>query len=197
MADSKRGLLLIICGPAGSGKTTLCDRLLEEFSHVRRVITTTTRAPRTGERNGVDYHFRSVEEFQAKIAAGDFYEWANVHGRYYGSERLAVLEPLKAGTDLLLNIDVQGAASYRDAAAVDPFLAQRLLSVFIQPTGLDQIRERLRGRGTDDAAEIERRLQTAANEMPEAVHFDVVITSDSKEADYAAFRQLYLRYRTP
>jgi guanylate kinase len=195
MVTPRRGLLLVISGPAGSGKTTLCDRLLDEFPSVQRVVTTTTRSPREGEVNGEDYHFRTVPAFEAKIAAGDFYEWARVHGRYYGSERAAVLEPLRKGRDLLLNIDVQGAAAYREAAREDPFLAERLLTVFVQPSGLEQIRERLRGRGSEDASEIERRLRTAAEEMPQAERFDAIIVSGSKEADYAAFRDIYLRRR--
>lgn len=195
MAEIRQGLLLVICGPAGSGKTTLCDVLREEFPEVARVVTTTTRAPREGEQDGVDYHFRTIEAFEAMIEAGDFYEWAKVHGRYYGSERVAVRKPLEVGTDLLLNIDVQGAASYREAAAADPWLGKRMVSVFIQPTGLEQIHERLQGRGTDDDAEIAKRLRTAEEEMPHAEHFDEVIVSGSKEADYAAFRALYLNRR--
>jgi len=195
MSAADQGLLLVISGPAGSGKTTLCDRLLTEFPEVGRVITSTTRAPREGEQAGVDYHFRSIPEFKAMIAEGAFYEWAEVHGRYYGSERAAVLGPLRAGTELLLNIDVQGAANYRAAADEDPYLAARLLTVFVQPTGLDQIRERLRGRGTDDAAEIDRRLRTAEEELRQAEHFDEIIVSGSKDADYAAFRRLFLDFR--
>jgi guanylate kinase len=195
MAEGENGLLLVVCGPAGSGKTTLCDRLQAEFPHIGRVVTSTTRAPREGEREGVDYHFRTVEAFQAMIEAGEFYEWAQVHGRYYGSERAAVRGPLAAGKDLLLNIDVQGAASYRAAAAEDSWLANRLLTVFIRPTDLVQIEERLLGRGTDDENEIAKRLRTAELELPHARHFDEVIVSGTREADYAAFRALYLKGR--
>lgn len=187
------GRLLVISGPAGSGKTTLCDELLREFPRVRRVVTSTTRAPRSGEEDGRDYHFLTVPQFEAKIAAGDFYEWAKVHDRYYGSERRAVLEPLQDGAHLLLNIDVQGAASYRAAAARDSFLSERLLTVFIKPRSLAQIRERLSGRGSDDEAEIRRRLSTAEAEIPQAEHFDLCILSGSRAEDYAAFRTAYLQ----
>ena len=187
------GLLLVIAGPAGSGKTTLCDQLLAEFPAVHRVVTTTSRAPRPGEVNGVDYHFLSPEQFKQRIDSGAFYEWAFVHGRYYGSERQAVLGPLAAGHDLLLNIDVQGAASYRRAAEEDPYLAARLHTVFIEPVSLDQIRERLLGRGSDNSGEIELRLETARQELLHAPHFDEVIVSGTREADYARFRSIYLR----
>lgn len=197
MARSRKGVLLVISGPAGSGKTTLCDRLLEEFPSVRRVVTSTTRAPRRGEQAGVDYHFRTITQFEDMIAAGAFYEWAKVHDRYYGSEREAVLQPLRKGEDLLLNIDVQGAASYREAAREDPFLAERLLTVFVRPQSIEQIRQRLIGRGTDDEAEIERRLRTAEEELPQAERFDAVIMSASKDEDYAAFREIYQRRRAP
>jgi len=188
----KKGRLFVISGPAGSGKTTLCGQLEAEFSKVKRVVTTTSRAPRGSEVEGVDYYFLSVEAFRERIEAGAFYEWAEVHGRYYGSERARVLEGLDAGNDLLLNIDVQGAESYRKAAEADSNLAEHLVTIFVQPKNLAQIRERLVGRGTDDLGEIERRLKTAEMEMKEADKFDHVINSGSKEADYAAIRRLYL-----
>ncbi|MFP4283602.1 MAG: guanylate kinase [Opitutales bacterium] len=192
---SAAGLILVISGPAGAGKTTLCDRLLAEFEDLERVVTTTSRAPRAGERDGVDYHFLSVPEFKAKIAADEFYEWAQVHGRYYGSERRAVRGPLQAGRDLLLNIDVQGAANYRRAAARDPFLAECLHTVFIRVRDLAQMRERLEARGTESPEEIARRIRTAEEELREAPNFDDVIITGEREADYAAMRAIFLRER--
>lgn len=194
-AQGERGSLTVISGPAGSGKTTLCDRLLLEFPDVARVVTTTTREPREGEREGEHYHFLSVPEFEARIAKDAFYEWAKVHGRYYGSERHYILEGLAAGRDLLLNIDVQGAESYRRAAARDPYLARRLITVFIEPCNLEQIRERLLGRGTDSNGEIERRLETARQELAEAPKFHHRIRSGSRESDYTAFRNIFEAHR--
>lgn len=185
------GSLVVISGPAGSGKTTLCERLQAEFASVHRVVTTTSRWPRPGEEDGVDYHFLSAPEFEARIEAGAFYEWARVHGRYYGSERRYVLGGLAAGRDLLLNIDVQGAESYRQAALEDPYLASRLTTVFIDLSDEAEIRARLKGRGADDEEEIARRLETARRELAEASKFDHRIESSTKDADYAAFRAIF------
>jgi len=189
----RRSLLLIVSGPAGSGKTTLCDRLLGEFSsRLRRVVTATSRAPRPGEVDGVDYFFMSDEDFVAKIASGAFYEHAKVHSARYGVLREAVLRNLDASRDLLLNIDVQGAATFRGAALVDPRMSGRVCSAFIMPRSIDQIRERLVGRGSDDTAEIERRLNTARIEMGVWKSYDYCIVSGSREHDYEAIRSVYL-----
>lgn len=191
MAQSS-SIVLIISGPAGSGKTTLCERLCAEFPAVARMVTTTTRQPRPGERDGCDYHFIAEADFQNKLAAGEFMEWAKVHGRYYGSQRIHVLELLRAQRDILLNIDVQGACSFRGIAARDEDLRGRVHSLFILPASMEQLRERLRNRGTDDPAEIERRLRNAEAEIQQAASFDHRIISSTREADYSALRDLYL-----
>lgn len=185
--------LITVSGPAGSGKTTLCQRLLLEFpQEVSRVITTTTRPPREGEQDGIDYYFYTQQAFEAGIAAGAFYEYARVHGRYYGTLKREVRDKLAAGKHLLLNIDVQGAASFREAAQADPLLQGRLVQVFIRITEA-QLRERLSGRGDDDAQEIERRLASARKELSQAHAFDHVIDSADREHDYAWFRRLFLQ----
>ncbi|MEX0322210.1 MAG: guanylate kinase [Puniceicoccaceae bacterium] len=190
-------LLLVIAGPAGSGKTTLCDALLNEFSEqVERLVTTTSRDPRPGEVDGNDYHFLSPDEFRSRIDQGKFIEWAYVHGRYYGSQKAHVLNVLTSGRDILLNIDVQGAEAFRKLEKSDPDLAGRVHTVFIKPESMEQIRERLDYRGSDDEAEIQRRLNTAEEEMKVADQFDHVIISGSREADYAAIRELYLSLKT-
>ncbi len=185
--------VIIISGPAGSGKTTLCDRLLEEFGDsIRRVVTSTSRQPRPGEVDGVDYHFLGKEEFARRIRNGDFIEWALVHGRYYGSERAHILRMLEGGHDILLNIDVQGAETFRLKARSSPELEGKVHTIFIKPRSLEQIRERLLHRGSDDEAEIQRRLRSAEEEIKVADHFDHVILSGSREADYTALRAHYL-----
>jgi guanylate kinase len=194
--DASRNLVLIISGPAGSGKTTLCDQLLEEFpDSVQRLVTTTSRLPRPGETDGVDYHFLSADVFEQRIQDGRFIEWAKVHGRYYGSQREHIEALLGTGSDLLLNIDVQGAHSFREEQASNPALAGRVRCIFIKPRSMEQIRERLRGRGSDDEAEINRRLRSAEEEIRSANLFDHVIISGSREEDYEALRELYLKLK--
>lgn len=189
---SQRPLLLILSGPAGSGKTTLCDRLTAEREGVSRVVTTTTRAPRPGEVNGRDYHFVTEEQFLRQVEEGAFYEHAKVHGRHYGTYRDEVDRRLRAGTDLLLNIDVQGAASFRAAALENPTLAQALVTIFIMPPSLDELQARLKERGTDDPAEIERRLKNAAGEIRDSRLFDYCIPSGSREDDYQRLAAIHL-----
>ncbi|MCR6655179.1 MAG: hypothetical protein NVV63_05030 [Opitutus sp.] len=113
-------VLLVLAGPAGSGKSTLCDRLCLEDPSFSRVVTTTTRPPRPGEINGVHYHFFSPDEFERRVAAGEFLEWAQVHGkdrfRLYGTLASSVFEPLAAGRNLVMSVDVQGVESFRRAA---------------------------------------------------------------------------------
>lgn len=168
--------------------------MIREHAGLKRVVTATTRAPREGEEDGVDYHFLSKEVFQARIAAGEFYEYACVHGcdRYYGTPKAAVAGPLSRGSNLLLVIDVQGAAAFRDAARNDSALAASLLTVFLKPRNLEQLRERLKKRGADSDAEIERRLRTAADELAEAQHFDRIVHTGTPDEDFAALTAIYL-----
>jgi guanylate kinase len=184
-------LLLIIAGPAGSGKTTICERLAHEDG-MERLVTCTTRQPRDGELHGRDYWFYSDEEFDRRVAQGDFLEWAVVHGRRYGTLRQTVEEKLAAHIDLAMNIDVQGVRSLQRAAAEgNAMLRQRLVTIFIMPDSLDQLRERLQARGKDGEAEIERRIETARRELSAWTECDFCIRSQSKGEDYAAARAIW------
>ncbi len=185
-------ILMIVSGPAGSGKTTVCDRLREAYPDVHRVVTATTRKPRPGEQDGVDYHFLSPEVFAEKIAANDFFEYATVHGNSYGTLKEYVHAGLDAGQDLLLNIDVQGARSFQQAAAHDPHLKGRLCSIFIMPSSLEVIRERMQLRGHDSHEVIEKRLQTAQEEMKVYSMYDYVIVSSDRDTDFDRIRSIYL-----
>jgi len=187
---SSSGLLLVVSGPAGSGKTTVCEEMLKHYPSLSRVITSTSREPRPGEVDGQDYYFFPPDEFERMIERGEFYEHALVHGRYYGSLKREIHEKLDGGNDLLLNVDVQGAAAFRRAANESPELQGRVVTVFIQITP-EQIRERLAKRGSEDDAEIERRIRTAQAELEEAPHYDHVIISGTKEED---FERLAVRY---
>lgn len=197
-SPAPKNLVLIISGPAGSGKTTLCDRLMEEFpGRVQRQVTTTSREPRPGEVDGVDYHFLEPDVFENRIRNGEFIEWARVHGRYYGSQRKHIEKLLQGDRDILLNIDVQGAKAFREEGKRNPVLAGRVHGVFIRPESMEQLRERLRSRGADDEEEIERRLQSAREEMEAIGDFDHIITSGSRDADYRALRDYYLSLKQP
>jgi guanylate kinase len=188
-----RALLIVVSGPAGSGKTTLCARLSEAYPQaIRRVITCTTRAPRGGEVDGVDYHFLARARFEQQVAQGVFLEHALVHGNLYGPRAADVAAHLDAGFDALLNVDVQGAATIRAQAAADPRLAAALVTVFIRVSDRAELRRRLTGRGTDPADEIDRRVAAAEEEIRHAGSYHHVIESGDREADFAALRGLYL-----
>ncbi|MDP1580054.1 MAG: guanylate kinase [Candidatus Didemnitutus sp.] len=194
MADAPH-VLLIFAGPAGVGKSTLCDRLVREVPGFERVVTATTRPPRPNEVAGRDYHFLSEAEFDAKLAAGDFLEWAWVHKRYrYGTLKSAVLGRLPH-TGLVMNIDVQGVRSIRAAAETLPALRGRLITMFVAPDSLDVLRERLQGRGAVSAEELERRLQSAEFEMAERSSYDYVIHSSTKEQDFRSLLEFWKQAR--
>jgi guanylate kinase len=190
-------VLLVLAGPAGSGKTTLCERMVAEVPGFGRIVTTTTRAPRPGEVNGVHYHFFSPEQFDTKVAAGDFLEWAWVHktGNRYGTLASSVLDPLAAGRSLIINVDVQGVESFRQAALANPLLAKRMGTVFIN-VPIPELRVRLTGRGESDT-EIAHRMETAERELLEIAKFDFVVQSTSRETDFqtllAIWRQVQAR----
>lgn len=182
----RKTVLLILAGPAGVGKSTLCDRLVREVPGFERVITATTRKPRPNEVNGVDYHFISDEEFDRRLAAGDFLEWARIHQKQRsGVLKSTVLDRL-GHSNLVLNVDVQGVRNVRAAAAKEPRLQGRLVTVFVAPDSVDVLRERMLGRGPISEDELQRRLQSAELEMPERFTYDYIIHSGSKEQDFLA-----------
>ncbi|AKC83528.1 guanylate kinase [Verrucomicrobia bacterium IMCC26134] len=192
---SATAVLLVLAGPAGSGKTTLCERLVAETPGFTRVVTSTTRAPRPGEVNGVHYHFFSPEEFDARIAAGAFLEWAWVHQKNrYGTLASSVLDPLAAGRSLVMNVDVQGVDNFRRAAAANPVLARHLATVFIN-VPIRELRVRLGGRGETEA-EIAHRMLTAERELLEIAKFDHVIESCDRDTDFAALLGIYRRVQS-
>ena len=187
-----RPLLIVVSGPAGSGKTTLCGRLNDAYPQaIRRVITCTTRAPRGGEVDGVDYHFLARGDFERQVADGIFLEHATVHGNLYGPRARDVAAHLDAGYDALLNVDVQGAATIRGKALSDPRLAAALVTVFVRVSDPIELRRRLTGRGTDQADEIDRRVKAAEWELSHAGDYQHVIESASREADFAALDAIY------
>ncbi len=190
-ASSREAVLLVLAGPAGSGKTTLCERMVKEVPGFSRVITTTTRAPRPGEVNGVHYHFFKPEDFDAKIADGAFLEWAWVHQQHrYGTLADSVLGPLEAGNSLVINVDVQGVQNFRAAAASRPLLARRMAAIFIH-VSIEELRHRMVKRAQDADLEIARRLETAERELMESTKFDFVIESRSRDEDFQELLSIY------
>jgi guanylate kinase len=184
-------VLLVIAGPAGSGKSTLCDRMVAEVPGFSRVVTTTTRPPRPGEVDGVHYHFLTPAEFDEKIAAGAFLEWAWVHKKNrYGTLAADVLGPLSEGRSLIINVDVQGVENFRQAGRANPLLAKHLATIFIN-VPLAELRARMVARGQDSEAEIEHRMQTAELEQREAEKLDYQIHSASREEDFRALLAIW------
>lgn len=187
MSKSRTGMLLVVSGPSGSGKTTLCRRLADA-GEVSYSTSCTTRAPRAGERDGHDYHFVTREEFQRRIAAGEFIEHAEVHGNFYGSLRSEVVDRLERGQDVVMDIDVQGAAQVR--ACADPAIRRAFVDLFVMPPNEDELRMRLTGRGTDSGEVIELRMKNALEEMAHWDKYTYLLLSSTREEDYARFLAL-------
>ncbi len=176
-------LLVIISAPSGGGKTTLCQQLLATCQSLTRAVTCTTRAPRVGEKDGVDYYFLDAGLFLKRVQAGHFLEHATVFGNSYGTLKSEVLGKLRQGRDVLLNIDVQGAATIRQKAQADPELKAALVSLFLTPPSLAILEQRLRKRGTDSEAVIQKRLSVARHEIAQWKEFDYLLISDSISED--------------
>jgi guanylate kinase len=182
-AVSSTPLLVVVSAPSGAGKSTLCDNVRAALPSASRAVTCTTREPRDGEADGVDYYFLGEEEFLARVESGEFLENTVVHGNHYGVLKSELRAKLAGGSDVLLNIDVQGAATLRERAATDPVLSRSLVTVFLRPPSLEELEQRLRGRGTDSDEVIARRLAIARDEMDQAEKFDHTLTSQTREAD--------------
>lgn len=186
---SRQGHLFIISAPSGTGKTTLCNSILKALSDLEYSISYTTRSPRKGEQEGVDYHFITQDLFCERIKSNDWAEWAEVHGNFYGTSAKFLEKTLNSGKDVLLDIDTQGAkklwSRYPDA-----------ISVFIMPPSFEVLEERLAKRGTDSAESIARRLEDAKKEMREAASYDVVITNGDLSLAIADLKKVIEEIRT-
>jgi guanylate kinase len=176
-------LLVLVSAPSGGGKTTLCQQLLAARPDMTRAVTCTTRPPRKGERDSVDYYFLDAASFLKRVQAGNFLEHATVYGHSYGTLKAEVLGKLRQAKDVLLNVDVQGAAAIRERAQQEPELAEALVSVFLTPPSLEVLEERLRRRGTDSPAAIQKRLGVARQEIAQWKNFDYLLISSSISED--------------
>ncbi len=170
-STGRRGMVLVLSAPSGAGKTSLSKWIMADMPDVVQVVTCTTRAPRPGEQDGREYHFLSRQAFEQCVVAGDFLEWAQVHGQLYGTLRQSVETATAAGQDVLLVIDVQGAAQLR-AAGVEA------VYVFVLPPSWEALAERLQARGSESASTQAQRLVVARQELAHYTAYDYVVIND-------------------
>ena len=168
----KKGLLIVISGPSGAGKGTICANVKRALGSVRDSISVTTRDPRPGEKEGVHYYFRSVEEYQHMIAKGEFLETAEVYRNYYGTPKNAVMDRINNGNDVILEIEVQGAFQVKEKFP-------EAVLVFILPPSFEELKNRLVGRGTETPEVVEKRLTRAHDELKLAADYDYIIVNNT------------------
>lgn len=176
------GMILIVSGPSGSGKSTLCRKIFERFEGIEFSVSCTTRSPRGGERDGVEYYFRTPEQFEELIRRNAFIEYASVHGNFYGTLKSEILDRIEKGIDVLLDIDVQGALSIKKLAGENPLAARCMESIFVAPPDYAELEKRLRGRATDSEEVIAHRLANAKKEMTFWNEYKFVIVNDDLTA---------------
>ena len=193
---NRRGMTLVISGPSGSGKSSLYKAVSQRLTDLEFSVSCTTRAPREGERDGIDYHFIPREEFLRRAKAGDFAEYAEVHGNFYGTLKSELSGRMRRGVDVLLDIDVQGAARLRELAARDEEFRRSLEFIFIAPPSPEELERRLRARGTESEETLARRLHNAVREMNCIPDYDYLIVNDdlgeAAERFYSLIRSLRL-----
>lgn len=174
MSEIRKGMLLVISGPSGTGKGTLIKRLMEEDPSLVFSVSATTRAPRPGEIDGVHYHFVTNEQYDQLVAENAFVEYATVHGNRYGTLRSEVYERLQRGENVVLDIDVQGALNVIASE-------KEKVSIFILPPSMKELRERLTGRGTETEEAVERRLHNAVWEISQKDRYEYKVINDDLE----------------
>ena len=173
MTDHDRGFIIILSAPSGAGKSTLANHLVQTLAKVKLSVSTTTRKPRAGETPGLSYHYIDQEAFRTKIDQGDFLEWANVFGNYYGTAQENVEQVLSRGEDLLLDIDWQGARQVRSNHP-----SEEVISVSVLPPSRNILQQRLQGRASDDASVIARRMAEAGEEISHWKEYDYLLVND-------------------
>ncbi len=182
------GVLLVVSGPSGVGKSTLCMRLRQEHPSIAVSLSVTTRAPRGSEKHGVHYDFVDTDTFQTMIQEEAFVEWAEVHGNFYGTTRACVTKELDAGRDLLFDIDYQGAAGIKK-------VYPKAVTVMVEPPSFDELESRLRGRSTDTESVIQQRLANARGELSHAEAFDHVIVNADIDEAFSQLNCIFVRAR--
>ncbi|MDR0993203.1 MAG: guanylate kinase [Verrucomicrobiota bacterium] len=195
---SWKNIIFVVSAPSGAGKTTLCDKLQKEFKDIHYAITATTRAPRGDEIDGKSYYFMSMEDFEKKLSGGGFIESALVHGNRYGSPRAPAVAALEEGCDVLMNLDVQGAAAVRkyvrEAPEGDP-LKRTLVDIFVVPPSTEVLRNRLVARGTDSLDVIEKRMKQAREEIAHWKEYKYMVVNDDLAEAYDHMRAIILAER--
>jgi len=186
---TRQAVLFVVSGPSGVGKTTLCQRLQEQ-EHFVYSVSCTTRKPRPGEIDGRDYYFLERKKFEAKIADNAFLEYAVVHGNFYGTLKETVLNALNDGSDVLLEIDTQGAAQVRNCQ--DQRILHALCDVFIMPPGIETLRDRLKARGSEASDQIDKRLQIAQDEMARRLDYQYTIVTGTEDEDWKKFHAIFI-----
>ncbi|MBV5306327.1 MAG: guanylate kinase [Desulfobulbaceae bacterium] len=188
------GKLFILSAPSGTGKTTLLRKVMADVPGLAFSVSHTTRSPRSGEVDGVDYYFVSRGQFETMREQGAFLEWAEVHGNFYGTSGPAVFAQVSSGIDVVLDIDVQGAAILRASAKIPATISAA--SIFIAPPSLQELERRLRGRGTDNEETILLRLRNAGREMQEALAYDYLVVNDTLEQAIDTVRAIVIAERS-
>ncbi|UIP07765.1 guanylate kinase [Erythrobacter sp. SDW2] len=183
-ALNRRGLLFILSSPSGAGKTTISRMLLGADDAIELSVSATTRPARSGEIDGVDYHFVSDAKFDAMVEEDDFYEWAHVFGHRYGTPKGYIRRGLKEGRDFLFDIDWQGTQQLKQKDEQD------VVTVFILPPTLEALRQRLEGRGTDSEDVIDRRMDRARAEISHWAEYDYVVINDDVDACFVKVREI-------
>ena len=182
-----RGKLIVIVAPSGSGKSTLIKRIKEDLPNLMESVSYTTRPVRPGEINGVHYNFISAEEFSERKKSGDFLESATVHGNFYGTSKSFVQKMTEEGKDLLFDLDVQGADSFKE------FFKGDVKIVFIAPPSYEELEKRLKGRGTDKLEVIETRLENAKKELMRREDYDFMVVNDDLDRCYRELKEIFER----
>ncbi len=187
-APDKRGLLFIVSAPSGTGKTTLAERLVQQVPHLHLSRSYTSRPQRPGETQGLDYNFISRERFESMVENGEFLEWADIYGNYYGTSAAATEALLAGGEDVVLVIDVQGARQVRR-------LGLQTVGIFVLPPSAEVLERRLRGRSQDSEQQVRQRLDVACSEVGEFEWYEYVVINDALEAAVDRLRAIVLAER--